>query len=525
MLQHLLYLVAPSEWDDTRAAMERLDAEPQPAQTGSVATQYVLQHRLFGDFRLHISFLLDLDAVAPHMRQNPVDLLVYDERGENRLDALNAIRQIKHDVKQLGDMWGPDFYFPMSRVVAVLREEKDSHQMFELGRLHVRDVYVGGGKTPASLLRWLKDVLYHGIMRQNRVGVALSGGGLEGFMYQLGVLYALEKALKERNLKHADIFAGVSSGAIAGSMLACGVNLRELILAFHGESAIYPDFTSATAFDLAGTHIIRRAAREFLSLSLNIKQIPAKALRSIPTGFFKGENLENYFKQVITTSCGHDTFESLKRELYVGATDQDSFEHVTFGIKPHDKVAISEALRASCSFPPIFAPKGIQGRRYIDGQVTKSCNLEIVIERGARLLFVIDPLKPLTTAQAGSADEEGGLFGAIQTIKALVSTRFEQSLYHITSQYPDVDVIVFQPDEESAALLKGSPMRYRLRTQLIESAYRGTLRRLRERYPVYSVKMGRYGFHLKPPQRLKELESTYHEILHPTSQRHVTQPV
>ena len=42
--------------------------------------------------------------------------------------------------------------------------------------------------------QWLKDILHHGIVRQNTTGMALSGGAIEGFLYQLGVLYALEKA-------------------------------------------------------------------------------------------------------------------------------------------------------------------------------------------------------------------------------------------------------------------------------------------------------------------------------------------
>lgn len=516
MQQHLLYIVAPDELVKTKEAMERLEAKEQPSISG-VTQDFVIKHRFLGNMILNVSFLCEVDRVAQHMRECPVDLLVYDERGENWAKAVDAIRHIKHEVRKLGDTWGPDFYFPMSRVVAVLSgDEKDSHMGFELGRLQVRDVYVGP-KTTAAILRWLKDILNQGIVRESCAGVALSGGGLDGFLYQVGVIFAMQCALRDKSLADCDAISGVSSGAIAGALLASHGNVREMIRAFYGRSKLYPHFASSTLFDLAGKSISKRIIRESLQWSLNPTTWPTKLIKSIPTGFFKGEALEEYFKAVIETSSGGDTFEGLKSDLFVGATDQDSFEHVTFGIKPFDKVAVSEALRASCAFPPIFAPKSIQGRRYIDGQVTKSCNFEVAVDRGARLVFVIDPLKPFATAQAGVLDEQGGFFGVVQTIKALVSTRFEQHLQHVSSQYPDVDFIVFQPDAHCAQLMAGSPMRYRIRTQIIEAAYRATLQQLRERYHVYSVKMARFGFNLRSPQKLKELADKYDDIFNATS--------
>ena len=161
----------------------------------------------------------------------------------------------------------------------------------------------------------------------------------------------------------------------------------------------------------------------------------------------------------------------------------------------------------------MYTPKSIKGRNYIDGQVTKSCDLVSVVESGARLIFIIDPLKPFKTTTAGSSDKQGGFYGIIQMIKALVSTRFETSLKAMSERYPDVDFMVFQPDEECARLMSGSPLRAKFRTEIIQSAYESTLRKLRERHHVYSAIMGRYGFHLKSEEELRELEGQYDEIL------------
>ena len=56
--------------------------------------------------------------------------------------------------------------------------------------------------------------------------------------------------------------------------------------------------------------------------------------------------------------------------------------------------------------------------------------------------------------------------------------------------------------------MAGSPMKYKIRTNLVELAYKGTLQRLRERHSVYLVKLAKYGFHLASQRELLELERT-----------------
>jgi hypothetical protein len=106
----------------------------------------------------------------------------------------------------------------------------------------------------------------------------------------------------------------------------------------------------------------------------------------------------------------------------------------------------------------------------------------------------------------GSVDKKGGYYALVQTIKALVYTRFHSVLSHLTERYPDTDFIVFQPDEEVAQLMAGSPMRYRIRTQVIHMAYKQTIRQLRERHKVYTAKLLKYGMHLASLEKIKDIE-------------------
>ena len=508
MLQHLLYVLSPSRVDDTVAAIQRLDSEL--VESTSMASSYRIRHRLLDGVVLHVSLLTDIDAITPYLRQNPVDLLVYDERGADAIEAISAVKRIQEDVKSLAQLWGPDFNFPMSRVVIVLRKDSDvDGRVFSLGRLNIRDVIVEPRST-AWMLRWLKNVLHHGIFRENKVGMALSGGAIEGFLYQIGVIHALDRALSNRSIYDLDAISGVSSGSIVGAIVASKVPVFEVVRMLHEQPSELPSLKFSTIFDLAGSHILRRIAKASLNLRrLKPKEWLSNGIRSLPTGFFKGEKLEEYFHSILSNHGIGDHFQDLKSKFYVGVTNQDTLEHTLFGKPPLHRVRISEAVRASAALPPLFTPKIIDGNYYIDGQVTRSCNLESVVEDGARLVFIIDPLKPFRWHTVGSSDKQGGFYSIVQVLKALVSTRFETSLKAVSERYPDVDFMVFQPDEECALLLAGSPVRARLRTEVIESAYKGTLRQLRERHHVYRAKLARFGFKLKDIDELRLLESAY----------------
>lgn len=512
MLQHLLYIVAPSRLEDIQKALLRLNAKKIDGP--SITVNYQFTHRLLENLLVNISLLTDIDGVTPYLRQNPVDLLLYDERGKGGLEASEAIRRIRADVIALSGLWGPDFNFPMSRIVAVLKKSKDVESRgFQLGRLNVRDIIIEP-KNTGLMLRWIRNILYHGVVRRDCVGVALGGGAIEGFLYEIGVIHALNLAMKNRTIYDCDVVSGVSSGSIVGSVLSANVPVAEVIKAMYEHPSKLPPLKISTIFDLAGTDIVKRFTRmatKFHRAKPN--QWLASLVRSIPTGFFKGQKLEDYIRTILTEFGDGDSFKELKTKFFVGVTDQDTFEHVTFGRKGWDKVPISSAVRASSALPPLFSPKPINGRMYIDGQITKSCNLEAVIEAGASLCFVIDPLKPFRVTTAGVTDKQGGYYGIIQTIKALISTRFEGQLSAVSQHFPDVDFIVFQPNEECAKLLSGSPLRTKLRTEVIESAYRGTLRQLRERHAVYHAKLSRYGFELHSSETLRHLENNYSEIL------------
>jgi len=417
-------------------------------------------------------------------------------------------------VEELAKLWGPDFYFPLSRAVAILSGcDQAAEKTFHLGREHVRDVMV----APRSLfkvLRWIGRLLQSDLERnQYKVGCAMSGGGLEGFLYQIGCSWALEKAFFGRSLHECDVYSGISSGSLVSTALAARVPLEELIRAIRGHSEHLPAIKGSLAFDLAVGDIFKRVARQSVRWGgLDINRWAQKAIRSIPTGFFKGQQLKEFIRTTLTTFGHDDQFQSLDAELYIGATSQDTFDHVVFGKAPWDMVSVSDAVRASCALPPFFTPVEIMNQNFIDGLITRTCNLELTVRQGCNLVFIIDPMRPYTSMEAGSVDEMGGWYTMIQTVKTLVHTRFRSALSHLAAKYHNVDFMVFQPYEECAQAMSGSPMKYRLRTEIMDLAFKGTLQRLRERHSVYTVKLAKYGFQLASQRQLLEMERTGIEV-------------
>jgi predicted acylesterase/phospholipase RssA len=456
------------------------------------------------ELKLHL--VGSLDAITPHLKQHHVDLLIYDERGG--ILANTAAETILKDVNDFAQLWGPDFLFPMRRVVMILGGGPEAaRRAFILGRDHVQDVMIDP-KGVVAIMLWLARLLTDDVRSAtNKSGLALSGGGIEGFLYQLGAAKALEDAIPDFSVNDFDLYSGISSGSILGGLLASKVPPLEIIRAVHGKSNIVPTLKSTTIFDVAVKDILARVGTQSTLWSgIDPAKWIQRFLRSVPTGIFKGDRLREYFHDAVKSFGGDDQFVSLEPELYIGATDQDTFEHVVFGEGDWADVAISDAIRASCALPPFFQPLQLKDRWFVDGQITRTCNLDLAVTKGCRLVIIIDPLKPHPKTVAGAMDKEGGVYALIQTVKALVATRFRTALQQITDKYPQIEFIVLQPDEECAQAMAGSPMRFRIRTEIIELAYRSTLRRLRERHNVYVSKMGKFDLSLHSPQELLKIE-------------------
>ena len=157
--------------------------------------------------------------------------------------------------------------------------------------------------------------------------VALSGGGAHAAAHA-GALIGLERAA----IPIAAI-AGVSGGALVAAAWAGGADLRGLV---------------------------RQAA------ALH----PWTWVRGWGGGLLSGTRLGAMIDEFLPVP----TFDGLRVPVVVVATDVDTGEAVVFR-----EGNVRDAVRASCSFPGVFPPMQLEGRRLVDGGVS-----EVVPVRRAR---------------------------------------------------------------------------------------------------------------------------------------------
>lgn len=106
--------------------------------------------------------------------------------------------------------------------------------------------------------------------------------------------------------------------------------------------------------------------------------------------------------------------------------------------------------------------------------------------------------------------KKGGIYGALQGLKAVIHTRFLHAFQAAVDAYPEVDFILFEPEGELVRLMGGSPMKYNLRTEIVNVAYRLAVQRIQRDFDVLEGTMNRHGFRM---QRHPRLRTEHHVIV------------
>lgn len=428
--------------------------------------------------------LLNLDPEAP--------------KGAGQPDPARSI--VFEEVWQALQKFTPrDFHFPARRILVILPEGEDTSQRaFQLGLSNVRRVLIAPHSSVELFLFATRQIADFRDV-QTKTALCVSGGGLEGYIYAVGVAQALEECFVSKTNNDFDIYCGVSSGAILTLSLAAGLPTEDVVAQLYKRKGRLEPLQLSVVFDFAGGEIARRILDLIRGIStLDPGEIVARIQRTIPVGFFRGERLKAFIEQQLKRAGIVDNLSGLPKELYISATDQDTGEHVVFGEEPWRDIRASAAVRASTALPPFYLPERINGHWFSDGQLTSSSDFNTAIRKGARLVVLIDPMVAYTSAEPGAVMKHGGYFTAVQAIKSLVQTRAQSFLKHSMDVHPDVDFVVFRPTDEVMAAMAGNPMRYRIRTELAELGFKGTLAQVLEHYEAYAQRFGKHGFTLRP---------------------------
>lgn len=399
-----------------------------------------------------------------------------------------------------------DFLYTTRRIVVILpNSASKTNREFCLSLANVRAVIAEPADSIELFLAATRQ-LYEFRQTHKKTSICISGGGLEGYIYSIGVVNALDNCLLDKETGDFDIFCGVSSGAIIASTLAVGIHSDDLVKQIYRKHTSLEPLGLNTVFDLAGSEIARRALDFIRAFStFDSGEVISRLQHSVPTGFFKGEKLKKFFEKQMRHFGIDDNMSALKKELYINVTDQDTGENIVFGEEPWKDIKISQAIRASTALPPFYLPERIKGHWFTDGQLTSASDFNTAIRKGAALVVYIDPMVPYTSNAPGAVMKRGGYFTMVQAVKSLVQTRSSSMLKHSMDNHPDVDFIIFRPTDEVMEAMAGNPMKYYIRTELVDLGYRCTISQILASYDAIAHKFAKQGYALKSKSMIAAL--------------------
>jgi predicted acylesterase/phospholipase RssA len=343
--------------------------------------------------------------------------------------------------------------------------------------------------------------------RPGRKAICMTGGGITGIYHELGVLKCLHDSF-DCDLRDLDLFFGISGGSVVAACLANGIHIDEQIAKIGAIDAGW-DYK----LKLSWRHLnVAEVPRRLLLVQRELFKYMVRTLSrqddfsvasilgtwAVLLGpIFDNSGFEAAMRRLFSVPGRSNDFRELGRRLYIGATDQDSREHVLFGSGGYDEVPISQAIQASAAMHPFFPSVEIGGRYYTDGVVSRTANLRAAVDRGADLVFVIDPFVPLVSDEHGFNARHGNMWIVEQDFKTLSYTRFEQARNEIARQHPDVNIYTFVPSNRMRRLMAGqNPFVSRNFHPIVCAGYRSTYRRLRQLEYKIAGELRSHGIHL-----------------------------
>jgi len=351
---------------------------------------------------------------------------------------------------------------------------------------------------------------------RSRVGLALAGGGPLGGIYEVGALLALTDSLDGIDFSDLDVYVGVSSGGFVAAALANGISPAQMYRLFiddGADAALTPEVFLRPAFSEFAHRasllpwLALRALLRFLRdpFRRGLMESLAMLSHAIPTGMFDNRSIGDFLRRLFAASGRTDDFRELGPKLFLVATNLDTGASVTFGAPGRDHVPISKAIEASAALPGLFPPVKIGSEYYVDGALNKTLHASVALDEGVDLLLCVNPLVPFDASVAARSGRltvnklsQGGLPIVLsQTFRAIIHSRMTVGMDKYRRQYPDADVVLFEPDREDADIFFASIFSYAQRKRLCAAAYQKTRRNLAARAGPLAVQLAKHGITLR----------------------------
>jgi NTE family protein len=227
-----------------------------------------------------------------------------------------------------------------------------------------------------------------------RLALVLAGGGLAGIGWETGFLLGIqdEAPSAAERLLEANVVLGTSAGSTVGAQITGGITLTEV----YERQLSAPTTEITPSIDIDGLmELFERAAGDSArSVTESLREVGAQALAASTVG-------EEMRRSVIAARL--PSLDWPDRRLEVTAIDVVTGERVVFD--RDSGVALVDAVAASCAVPLVWPPVTIGGRRFMDGGIGSSANVDLVADADAVVMLAPTPAPGLSPFGRSLVDE------------------------------------------------------------------------------------------------------------------------
>lgn len=364
-----------------------------------------------------------------------------------------------------------------------------------------------------------------------KIGLACAGGGIEGAVYEIGALCAIEEAIDGLDFCDMHVYVGVSAGALVTSCLSNGISPREMSRAILSQQENVHPITPGTFYSPAFSEYISKAIKIpwlFTSMfwghifkpgDISIGGSLSRMTELLPVGLCDNTPIKDYLEMNFNYPGRTNDFRKLSNKLRVVAADLDSSKSVVFGSKGFDHIPISLAVQASTALPVVYMPVKIEGKHYIDGVAQRTVHASVALEENADLVFCVNPIVPFEAIQESQEDGDKlhdllidrGLPAVLsQTFRTMIHSRMNIGINRYKQEYAGKELIVFEPLPTDYRMFFTNIFSFSSRLEVCEYAYQSTRKSILSRLESIEPVLKKCGLSINH-EALKNPKRTLYE--------------
>ncbi|MBI3803375.1 MAG: patatin-like phospholipase family protein [Nitrospirae bacterium] len=340
--------------------------------------------------------------------------------------------------------------------------------------------------------------------------LVLAGGGIPGWMYEIGCLTALDDFFDGFSVNDFDIYVGTSAGAAVAALIANGVRPRSIYEDIKNDRKTPYNFARRDIYSFGYQetfHILKKFLKSLYQIGryyirsgrpVSILDLLDLLQESLPSGIFTLKNFDLYLSNFFSQEGYTNDFRKLKKELYIPAVDVDLGRYDVFGEGEFAGIPISQAVIASAAMPILFQPVHINGKDYIDGGVGRVAYMDIAMNHGAEMMWVINPIQYIVNdrnhvrlpslsadGQSVGIKDKGLSYIYDQAMRVNTSTRMYLAMKRYIFEHPTKQFILTQPKPSEAFMFAHHAISYNSRVQVLRYGYHSTMQTLKEEFVYY----------------------------------------